>query len=263
LPPSANVVQSKDTRKRKRLDDKEEPEAEKTKYGPSPPPKRTSDSQIPIESDSDADSEPEVGPSISAMMTPAQAAEHTRQQAIERLSRTSPSLKPVTVAELQPKPQRDAWMLAPPTRAEWQNTFDPSKLKARKFAQSKSGTTLQQSEQDHSMWTETPQDRAQRLEDEALGKRPKTTTSDARDAQRNAEDTNKHRRIQEYTEKTRGPSLMHAHNATRKEDEDDPSKRPFDYQKDIAGGTMGLKERNAIISRAKNLDSKYLGGSYL
>jgi hypothetical protein len=73
------------------------------------------------------------------------------------------------------------------------------------------------------------------------------------------------RRIKEYNAQTRGPSLMEKYAALKKDegDMDDPSKRAFDYQKDIAGGVMGFKERNAMIGRAKDLDSKYSRGNYL
>jgi hypothetical protein len=79
------------------------------------------------------------------------------------------------------------------------------------------------------------------------------------------EEVERERRIKEYNVQTRGPSLMEKHTAKKKDvgDVDDPSKRAFDYQKDIAEGTMGFKERSAMIGRAKDLDSKYSRGNYL
>ena len=155
-------------------------------------------------------------------------------------------------------------MLAPPTRADWLGSLDASKLKARKFNQSKSGTNTQGNSVDHTVWTETPLERAQRLEDEALGRRRPKPVVTEEDEQKIAESAERDRRIKEYNAQTRGLSLMEKHSASREPEEDDPSKRPFDYQKDIVGGgTLGFKERNTLINRAKDLDSKYTGGKYL
>jgi hypothetical protein len=196
------------------------------------------------------------------MMTPAESAEYTRKQAIERLSRTSPD--PNIKSSSEPKLQRDSWMLAPPTRADWLNSgLDASKLKPRTFNQSKSGTNLQSKPVDHTIWTESPLERAQRLEDEALGKRPAKTAT-VEEVARTEEDEERDRRIKEFNTKTRGPSLMEKYSGVKKIEDDDPSRRPFDYQKDIAGGrTLGFKERSTMINKAKDLDSKYSGGSYL
>ena len=224
--------------------------------GPSLPP--------PVETSADSDSDSDVGPSISAMMTPAESAEYERKQAIQRLSRTSPPHNSSTSSKSEPKPQRDSWMLAPPTRQDWLTTLDASKLKARTFNQSKSGNA--QGNPDHTLWTETPMERAQRLEDEAQGRRSKKAVEEeeVEDEAEKAERMERDRRIKEYNERTRGPSLMDRHSATKKNEDDDPSKRGFDWQKDMAGGgNLGFKERNKMMERAKNLDSKYSGGHYL
>jgi Protein of unknown function (DUF3752) len=260
LPP--HLTYSGADRKRKR-DEESFDDVDKTTYGPTLPPKRQLEPRKPSPPSpaEDSDSDPEVGPSLSAMMTPAESVEHTRKQAIERLSHTSP--QPNTTTSSEPKLQRDSWMLAPPTRADWLGTLDASKLKARTFNQSKSGTNSQTNPVDHTLWTETPLERAQRIEGEALGRRTKPATLQENE-EKKVDASERDRRIKEYNAKTRGPSLMEKYAGTRKVDEDDPSKRGFDYQKDIAGGgTMGFKERSAMIGKAKNLDSKYSGGNYL
>lgn len=87
---------------------------------------------------------------------------------------------------------------------------------------------------------------------------------DPEEERRREEEEERDRRIKEHVKQTRGPSLMDNHVASKKDgDEDDPSKRGFDYQKDIAGGSVGFKERSAMMSRAKDLESKYSGGKYL
>lgn len=87
---------------------------------------------------------------------------------------------------------------------------------------------------------------------------------DPEEERRREQEEERDRRIKELVKQTRGPSLMEKHVSLKKDsDEDDPSKRGFDYQKDIAGGTVGFKERSAMMSRAKDLESKYSGGKYL
>ena len=122
---------------------------------------------------------------------------------------------------------------------------------------------------DHTIWTETPLERAQRLEDEALGRKSNKVGGEGGkgDGEEDEEEKRERdRRIKEYNAQTRGPSLMEKYGKTKKveEGEEDASKRGFDWQKDMAGGgTLGFKERSAMINKAKDLDSKYSGGNYL
>jgi len=264
LPP--HLLAAREAKRKRKLEETETPESQ-----PSPPQKRK---PSPVAGPSmpgptmpstldDSDSDTEVGPSVAVMMTPGESAEYTRKQAIQRLSRTSPQT-PSSQTKEAGKPQRDSWMLAPPTRSDWLNTLDASKLKARTFNQSKSGL-VQSGQADHTEWTETPSERAQRIEDQVLGRTRKPAV-DPEDERRREEEEGRDRKIKEMVKKSRGPSLMEKHVAGRKDgvgEVDDPSKRAFDYQKDIAGGTLGIKERSAMISRAKDLESKYSGGKYL
>ena len=262
----AHLLAPQETNLKRKRDDDDDDDDDSTDetsavYGPPPPTKYPSSSKHsapPPAADSDSDEE-EIGPSLSAMMTPAESEEYERQQAIQRLSRTSPPVR-----KEEPKLQRDAWMLTPPTSADWMHGSSAAKLKARTFQQSRSGINAQGKPLDHTIWTETPLERAQRLEDEALGRKPKKVVDAEEDKEMRAEARERDRRIKEYNAQARGPSLMEKHSKTRKAEEDDPSKRGFDWQKDMAGGgTLGFKERSAMINKAKDLDSKYSGGNYL
>jgi Protein of unknown function (DUF3752) len=264
LPP--HLLAAREAKRKRKREEESNTDSKESSYAPAPPPKRPTEGprlQSPAPANpSESESDDEVGPSLAVMMTPAESAEYTRKQAIERLSRTSPD--PNTKSTSEPKLQRDSWMLAPPTRADWLGTLDASKLKSRTFNQSKSGTNLQSKTIDHTIWTESPLERAQRLEDEALGRRPTKPAAPVEDVKKSQEDIERDRRIKEFNAQTRGPSLMEKYSGMRKVEDDDPSKRAFDYQKDIAGGRpLGFKERNAMINKAKDLDSKYSGGSYL
>lgn len=267
LPP--HLLAAREAKRKRKLEETESPITQ-----PSPPQKRKP-SPVPGPSlpgpslpsaQVDSDSDEEVGPSMAVMMTPAESAEYTRTQAVQRLSRTSPQPSSSTQETGEPRLQRDSWMLAPPTRSDWLNTLDASKLKARTFNQSKSGS-VQPGQADHSEWIETPVERAQRIEDQVLGRKRPKPEADPDEERKREEEEERDRKIKEMVKQTRGPSLMEKHVQSRKDaqggDVDDPSKRGFDYQKDIAGGTVGIKERSAMINRAKDLESKYSGGKYL
>ena len=46
--------------------------------------------------------------------------------------------------------------------------------------------------------------------------------------------------------------------------EDDPSKRAFDREKDMASGSrIGTAQRREMLSKAAGFSSKFAGGSYL
>ena len=47
-------------------------------------------------------------------------------------------------------------------------------------------------------------------------------------------------------------------------EEDDPSKRAFDYERDMGGGPkMGHAQRRDMIGRAGNIGSRFSQGGYL
>lgn len=63
--------------------------------------------------------------------------------------------------------QRDAWMLRPPKPSDLSSRLDPTKLKNRKF---QGGQSLSYSGEEVDVtWTETPQQKLKRLQDEAMG----------------------------------------------------------------------------------------------
>jgi Protein of unknown function (DUF3752) len=256
LPP--HLLAAREAKRKRKLEEESTPNELQVPSPPSPKRHIFKPSTPPEDSDSDT----EVGPSLSAMMTPAETTEYTLKTAIERLSRAPP---PPKGEKPENKVQRDGWMLAPPTRADWLGSLDASKLKSRTFNQSKSGTNASGKAVDHSIWTETPLERAARVEEEVLGKKKSVAGTEVEDERTRVEATERDRRIKEYNARTRGPSLMEKYASSGKDvGDDDPSKRAFDYEKDIAGGrTLGFKERDAMIGRAKNLDSKYSGGNYL
>ncbi|MCJ1313045.1 hypothetical protein MMC25_006721 [Agyrium rufum] len=167
------------------------------------------------------------------------------------------------------KPQRDEWMLLPPTSGDWTSRVDPTKLRSRKFQSGKSAAAASRGKQGpDTLWTETPEQKLQRLRDEALGKKAPAqleegpTTSRANNKAVDEEAT---RRIEEYNEKHRGQSLYKEHQKTKpREKEDDPSARVFDREKDIAGGMkINTAKRRELLNKASDFGSRFSKGSYL
>lgn len=99
------------------------------------------------------------------------------------------------------KPKREEWMLIPPKQDDWSSKVDPTKLRNRKFNTGKgSKAPAQTLGGESALWTETPEQKRQRLADEVLGiKKPATMgPEDTRAARNGAESEETSRRIAEY-----------------------------------------------------------------
>ena len=155
---------------------------------PEPPPGQSSRNPQNDSSSDESDFGPAPGP-------PAESSEtvHTTQQGTEVTEAESTS---------EPrKPQREEWMLAPPTHGDWTSRVDPTKLRNRKFNTGKGARTPNQSNStDNRLWTETPEQKKQRLEDEVLGKKKmaQMDSGPQRPMRNEAEDRETEKRIREY-----------------------------------------------------------------
>jgi Protein of unknown function (DUF3752) len=170
------------------------------------------------------------------------------------------------IQEKSKKPQREEWMLAPPTDSSWSSRVDPTKLKNRKFATGKGAKAPSEKTGISVIWTETPEQKRQRLEDEVMGRKDLSAQSTWKKPRKDdAEAESTARRIREYNEKNRGQSLIEQHKkAVPKEKEDDPSKRAFDKEKDMAlGGRIGHVEKKQMLKQAGDFGSRFERGSFL
>lgn len=259
--------------KRKRSTDDEEsplppskiraatPEEPRRVLGPALPPapldERPSEPAEQSEEDTSSDDN-DFGPSLppppgSAMAYEAQAQAEATRQRIEEEQKAA-------------KPKRDEWMLAPPSDSDWTSRVDPTKLKNRKFASGKGAKAPTEKSGVSAIWTETPDEKRQRLEDEVLGRKDSSATAQSkRPHKNNAEDEATARRIREYNERNRNQSLYEEHKkAVPKEVEDDPSKRAFDKEKDIGlGGRIGHVQKKDMLKRAGDFGSRFERGSFL
>ena len=170
--------------------------------------------------------------------------------------------------EASRKPQREEWMLLPPKQDDWSARVDPTKLKNRKFNTGKgSKAPAQNGGGDNALWTETPEQKRQRLEDEVMGvKKPAQLGSEVKmDRRKDEEARETERRIREYNQQNRNTSLYNEHSKTTpKEKEDDPNARAFDKEKDMGMGIkIGHAQKRELLNKAKDFGSRFEKGNYL
>lgn len=106
------------------------------------------------------------------------------------------------------KPKRDEWMIVPPKSEDWTAKVDPTKIKNRKFQTGRGAKAPpQRPGGENTLWTETPEQRRQRLEDEVMGRKKPATQGPApsSDSVGSAEARETARRIEEYN--VRAPCL--------------------------------------------------------
>ncbi|KAI4102590.1 MAG: hypothetical protein LQ339_004607 [Xanthoria mediterranea] len=229
---------------------------------PSPPP----ESQDPNENDSSSEDDT-FGPSLPPTTSQTQTPHH--QQA---------TLTPISPSETAPAPpKREEWMLVPPSSSDWSSRIDPTKLRNRKFATGKGAKAPSSSKGGgggiDTIWTETPEQKRQRLQDEMMGvKKPAQLVEGGEEAEGRrgredeAERRETERRIREFNERNRGVgSLYEEHKkGVPKKKEDDPSKRAFDKEKDMGGGMkIGHAKRKEMVGKAADFGSRFAGGKYL
>lgn len=79
------------------------------------------------------------------------------------------------------------------------------------------------------------------------------------ESKQSKEEERRARKMREKIEAARGKSLVeqHTEKGTGKEKEDDPSKRAFDYEKDMAvTGTVNHKQRREMLSKSQGFSSR-------
>ncbi|KAI6783253.1 Protein of unknown function (DUF3752) [Emericellopsis cladophorae] len=230
--------------------------------GPPLPPASASPTAQPPTQNSSSDSEDDYGPALpSASGAPI----------------IGPSMPPAPSTGEEAAPQRDDWMLAPPPSGGPFTERDTTKIRARKFTSGKSAGAKGGGGgggEVNSMWTETPEQKLARLQDAVLGRSTGGAQQDGGaggdDSVREKEQEERNRRIAANIEGSRGRSLVEEHTKQRKEsgkadeDDDDPSKRGFDREKDMAlGGRLASTQRKELLNKSANFGGRFSKGSFL
>ncbi|KAI0761649.1 hypothetical protein BD413DRAFT_237839 [Trametes elegans] len=132
----------------------------------------------------------------------------------EFLEREERRRKQVEEASRPKAPQREEWMLVPPSSSDLLGSIDPTKLtRPRQFAR----TAQPSRNSDTSLWTETPAERQQRIADEVAGKRRRAADVDPSDEadldarKRRRYEEEVRRGVEEHTKKVRGGTLLEQH----------------------------------------------------
>jgi len=208
--------------------------------------------------DDDDDDDDDYGPKpLPAGMS------HEEPDAVKRFIEREQKQRQLAEEASKPKAaKRDEWMLVPPTSSGLLGSLDPTKLsKPRQF--SRGIGPAAPSAKDMSLWTESPQERQQRLADEVSGKKRRVTEATvdpemeaANKRRRQQEDTIRHQ-VEEYNRKRRGPALIDKHDSADKEDGKDTA--IWDHARDmgLGGRLMDDGKRKRVIDEAKSLNDRF------
>ncbi len=226
--------------------------------GPAPPPAPLDERPPNPPSDDSDSSDDNFGPAP----PPAGATYSTSAFEDATSAKSAFDTDPQFKEEAPKKAQRDDWMTMPPTQDDLAARLDPTKQRARKFNTGKSagggGGGMS------SAWTETPEQKLKRLQDEAMGIAPAASSATGSSSGRSKEDERKARKMREKIEANRGKSLVEQHQSKKKIEEDDPSKRVFDYEKDMAiQGNLNHKQKREMLSKSKGFGDRFSSGSFL
>jgi len=227
--------------------------------GPAPPPAPLDERPSGTPNDPESSEDDEFGPSL-----PGQNVSNATSSVFDAMpAANAASDEPVAS-------RRDDWMTMPPKQDDLAARMDPTKIRAKGFNTGKGARS--DSSADNALWTETPEQKRKRLENEVLGiSQPATSSAHAEptalDAKAARDNEEKARKIREYNERHRKESLFAQHqNKTgdKKEKEDDASKRGWDYEKDMAAGSkIGHAQRREMVKKAGDFGSKFSSGKYL
>ncbi|PGH13142.1 hypothetical protein AJ79_03849 [Helicocarpus griseus UAMH5409] len=222
--------------------------------GPTLPPNLGAD-----EGSSSSDSDDDYGPSLPPTGADADLEDSKSAAGAEESRATSK-------AEEAKPTRRDDWMLQPPDHGDWSSRVDPTKLKSRKFNTGRSaGSKPLPGAPVAGTWTETAEEKRKRLEAEVMGIKAPANTAAEPGIEGSEHDAAMSKRVREYNEKKRGKTLYAQHQSQdSKEEEDDPSARPFDKEKDIRGPTkINHAQRRELLNRASDFNTRFSGGKFL
>ncbi|KAF7195266.1 hypothetical protein HII31_03472 [Pseudocercospora fuligena] len=158
-------------------------------------------------------------------------------------------------------------MMMPPKQDDLAARMDPSKQRPKAFNTGKGARGPSSKGDDASSWHETAEQKQKRLQDEMMGiGKPSASGPEPVRPSKSAKEEAAHRKIQEHVEKTRGPSLLDQHKQSKgaEVEEDDPSKRAFDREKDMGGsGHISSSQKRQMLNKAAGFSGKFSGGTYL
>ncbi|KAJ5569297.1 hypothetical protein N7450_011783 [Penicillium hetheringtonii] len=227
--------------KRKAPHDEEDagPLQKKRVLGPTLPPPaedNSADGSGGSDSDDSDDSDDDFGPS----MPP--PAGQSIAPAVQQTAATSHT--PSEDKKQKPKSSRDQWMLHPPEQSDWASKIDPTQLRNRKFQTGKSARSG-----DKMM---------------GVGAAPSSGTSHKAEKKDTGKDREMEEKIKKYNERSGKNTRLEKAEKQKKEEEDDPSRRAFDREKDMAvSSKISNAQRRDMVNKASDYGSRFSKGSFL
>ena len=222
-------------------------------------------------SHSDDDSDDDFGPSLpppQGVFTPLDKPEQQQQQ----------QQQPASEARSE-KETRDQWMLQPPAHGDWASKVDPTQLRNRKFQGKATGSTSKQLD---ASWVESPEDRLKRLGDAVMGVAPSGDTGPSKSTSEGATKAAlMEEKIRKFNvshisqnhgailiacaqDRTKKNTRLESQNHTRKDEDDDPSSRAFDREKDMAiSSKISNAQRREMVDKAGGYSSRFKKGNFL
>ncbi|EME38273.1 hypothetical protein DOTSEDRAFT_57415 [Dothistroma septosporum NZE10] len=247
----------------KRSASPDEPEKRRRVIGPAMPP--TPLDEIPErppkpQVDDSSDDDDDFGPALPTGSAVTSALNEDEERGIQAGGTTG--------SHPEEKLKRDDWMMMPPKQDDLAARLDPTKQRPTKFNTGKGARGQNNMDSDSSTWHETPEQKQKRLQDEILGiskPSPIPNTTTGKTSKLTREDAT-NRKVKEQLETmTRATSLLEQHQKSKgAEAEDDPSKRAFDREKDMASSSrISSSQKRQMLNKASDFSGKFSGGSYL
>lgn len=144
----------------------------RTAQGPALPPHLANRRRSPSpEADDQSDDDSDVGPLPAPSTGPAPALSAAEEFRLREQRKQEEEEEERRLAGQKPK--REAWMTVPPSALDALAHRDPTKITKTGFNQNsrRGAGTSKASEDGLSLWTETPEERAKRVDEEVMGKR--------------------------------------------------------------------------------------------
>ncbi|GAA5876850.1 hypothetical protein JCM16303_006308 [Sporobolomyces ruberrimus] len=256
--------------------------------GPQLPPHLLSrSSQPPSRPASDSEEEEDYGPGplpppAGTSLSSSYDTNDGARAFLEREEREREKERKEKEARENKKMVREEWMLVPPKEMNLMSSMDPTKLKSRSF---QSGPKAQKSTRQGGMndgpnlWTETPAERQQRLEDEALGKKRKAENSvpqEEEDDEETRRKKSRDRRLKEEVERHnrtgRNQTLLEKHEREKKKgkgrdgkdkDKEEPTGWDRDRDMSVGGRMIDDGKRKQMIKDAKGLGGRFGSSGFM
>ncbi|KAH7104791.1 hypothetical protein BKA62DRAFT_614774 [Auriculariales sp. MPI-PUGE-AT-0066] len=162
------------------------------------------------------------------------------------------------------KLERQEWMLKPPTSSDLLGSLDPTKLTSKRTFNR--GTNDSRNMADN-LWTETPQERQQRVADEVMGKKRRAVEVSAdpdterETAKRRKLDAELRKNIDSHS--SRKESLVDQHERMTAGQKEDKETAYWDHERDIVrGGRLPIdaSARKKMINDARGLSDRFGSG---